>query len=172
MNRRQALQGILVVSGGVILFPKCEMLRKPIPVYENLTIDRTQFNLIKDLANILLPIPDLEISNPEPVQEFVLTMVNDCVPLEDCELFVTGLKEFQLMLQEKYNKPLTKFTKEDQSDFFEMVSNLTEEQKALKTFFDATLNYTKQHFMGSEYFLTKHLDWKFIPSGYDGCASV
>lgn len=172
MNRRQALKGIAVVSGGVLVFPSCEMLKEPIPVYDNLTIDRSQFDLITELANTLLPTKDLNITNPEPVNEFILTMVNDCSSLKDCELFVTGIKEFQLMLKEKYNKSITKLTREEQTDLFKTMSELKEDQKAQKLFFDSTLNYTKQHLKGSEYFLTKHLDWKFIPSGYDGCASI
>ena len=174
MKRRQLLKNIVVVSAGAIIFPTCQTADQPapIPVFDNLTIDRTQFNLIDELANLLLPLKDIEVTNPEPTNEFILNMINDCHPLDDCEKYVAGLKEFGETIQENFETPFSDILPEKKLEFMEYLSELKDETSPLKFFFDTTLGYTKQHFTGSEYFLTNHLDWKFIPGDYKGCEPI
>lgn len=174
MKRRQALRNIVVVSAGVVIFPTCKPTEQPIPipVFDNLSIDRTQFNLIEEFANILLPLENVEVSNPEPTNEFILNMVNDCHPVDDCEKYVEGLKEFNETIQENFNTTFTELAPDKKLEFLEYLSEIKDNKNPLKFFFDTTLRYTKQHFTGSDYFLTNHLDWKFLPGDYKGCEPV
>ena len=174
MKRRQALRNIVVVSAGVVIFPTCKTGDQPIPipVFDNLSIDRPQFNLIKELANTLLPLKDLEVPNPEPTNEFILNMVNDCHSTDDCEKYVAGLKEFNETIQENFNTTFTELLPEKKLEFLEYLSDIKDNKNPLKFFFDTTLGYTKQHFKSSDYFLTNHLDWKFLPGEYKGCEPI
>jgi hypothetical protein len=174
MKRRQVLRSIVVISAGVVIFPTCKPTEQsiPIPVFDNLSIDKTQFNLLEELANLLLPIKKLEVTNPEPTNEFILNMVNDCHSTDDCEKYVEGLKEFNETVQENFNTTFSELESDKKLDFLEYLSEIKNKKNPLKFFFDTTLRYTKQHFTGSDYFLTNHLDWKFLPGEYKGCEPI
>ena len=175
MKRRQVLKSIVVVSSGLIIFPACKGNQPPIPVYGNLSIDRSQFELIQNLAEAILPKNGLEITNPEPVNEFILTMVNDCYTLDQCKKYVAGLKAFQGLVEEKHKNDFSKIGAEKQLEVFNYLKDLEapeEPEEAAKFFFDTTHRLTIQHFTGSEYFLTQHLEWKFVPGPYEGCVAV
>jgi len=80
MKRRNALKSIVVVSAGTVIFPACQPTEEvpSIPVFDNLAIDKNQYNLLGELTEYLLPKKDLEIPTPEPTSEFILNMMNDC----------------------------------------------------------------------------------------------
>ena len=175
MKRRQLLKNIVVISSGLVIFPACDFGKTAMPVYDNLSLDKDQFQLISTLADSILPKGELVVTNPEPTNEFILTMVNDCYSVEDCEQYVTGLKAFRSMAETKYNKVFSKLDKEKQVEFLKAVASSedpSEPAMAAKFFLDTTRRHTLQHFTGSDYFLSKHTDWKFIPGDYEGCVPV
>ena len=196
MKRRDLLKSIIVVSAGTVIFPACEMFREPLPVYSNLTLNREEFNLIGLLSDAILPKGELVVENPETTSEFILTMVNDCYEKEDCEKYVAGLKNFMQLTQGKYNNTFPKLEKAQQLEFLTAVPEMKEEPKtepnvanqenttepmekplftkleATQFFYGTTRWLTIKHFTGSEYFLTNHLDWKFVPGNYNGKVEI
>jgi len=174
MKRRNLLKSIVVVSAGVVVFPRCktEPAEDPIPVFDNLAIDENQFNLLQEISERLLPKQNLDIVTPEPTNEYILNMINDCHSLEESQRYVNGLNQFSNLIQANYNKPFTELTPDIIENLFEYLSEIKNKKNPLRFFFDTTLGYTKNHFMGSEYFLTKHLDWKFLPGEYKGAEPV
>ncbi len=180
MQRRQALRNIIVVSAGAIIFPHCKMEPAPLQGYKNLMLNVDEFKFIGDLANSILPKGDLPIETPEPVQEFILNMVNDCMPLEDCKKYVAGLRGFISLAKEKYDSSFSKMTKENQLALFNSLNEKTEETdpekvsiwESMQSFTDLTKRFTVQHFTGSDYFMTNHLDWQFLPGEYNGKVPV
>ena len=174
MKRRNALKSIVVVSAGAVIFPTCQPEEKeiPIPVFDNMAIDRNQFYLLEEIAEYLLPKKDLEISTPEPTNEFILNMMNDCHSTDDAQKYVSGLKQFSHLIQSNFNIPFTEVGADKKEELFEYISEMKNNQSPLKFFFDQTLHFTKQHLVGSEYFLTNHLDWKFLPGEYKGCEPI
>ena len=172
MKRRQALKRIVVVASGAVIFPACNLGKEPIPVYSNLEINRKQFNLIAELADAILPKGDLEITTPEPTNEFILNMVNDCQDEEGCMNFVEGIKQFGPFLKEKYQSSIKKLDASKRQELFSYFSGSEIKEKNIQHFLQSVFRYTKQHFTSSEYFLTKHTDWKFIPGDYQGCVPV
>lgn len=174
MKRRNALKSIVVVSAGAVIFPACQSaeVEPAIPVFENLTLDKNQYNLMEALSEYLLPKKDLFVTNPERTGDFILNMMNDCYSVDDGEKFVAGLKQFTHLIQSNFNTDFKEIAPEKKEEIITYIAEMNNSQNPLKFFFDKTLYYTKQHFVGSEYFLTKHLDWKFLPGEYKGCEPV
>lgn len=174
MKRRNALKSIVVVSAGAVIFPACQPTEKeiPIPVFDNMAIDKTQFNLIEEIAEYLLPKKDLNIPTTESTNEFILNMMNDCHSTDDAQKYVAGLKQFTHLIESNYNTPFAEVASDKKEKLITYIAEMKNGQNPLKFFFDKTLYFTKQHFVGTEYFLTKHLDWKFLPGEYKGCEPV
>ena len=172
MKRRNLLKSIVVVSAGAVVFPRCKPAEDSGPVFDNLAIDTNQFNLLQEITERMLPKQDLEINTPEPTSEYILNMMNDCRSLEESERYVNGLNQLTNLIQVNYNKSFTELDQPTIQKLFNYLSEIKDKKNPLKFFFDTTLWYTKNHFTGSEYFLTKQMDWKFLPGEYNGCEPV
>ncbi len=176
MNRRQVIKGIVVVSSGALIFPACNFLEEPMPVYDRLMIDKSEFNLIGDLAEAILPVKKHKIKTPEPTREFILTMINDCLKVEDCEKYVAGLKAFVLFVNEKYQKVFSKTDTATQQEIFKHFAvpvvkrgkTPPKIEDPVKFFVNTTREYAILHLKRSEYFMTNQLEWSFVPKKWDG----
>ena len=174
MKRRNLLKSIVVISAGAVVFPRCKPTENEsaIPVFDNLSIDTNQFNLLQEISEQMLPKNGIEITTNEPTNEFILNMVSDCSSTEESERYVKGLSQLADLIQVNYNTSFTELPKEKKQSLFQYLSDIKDMKNPLKHFFDTTLYYTKEHFVGSEYFLTKQMDWKFLPGEYKGCEPV
>ncbi|MEL6865721.1 MAG: gluconate 2-dehydrogenase subunit 3 family protein [Bacteroidota bacterium] len=174
MNRRQVLQSIVVASAGMIVYPACQPgTKEPVmPSYDNLVIDLDEFQMIQELSHALLPLDGVEAPTPEPVYEFILTMVNDCYQPAQAEKYVDGLKRFQEIILENYQVGFKELSAEQRKEFLDYLYQSSDRQSPVKFFFDTTLQLSKQHFTSSEYFLKEQLDWKFLPGEYKGCEPI
>ena len=77
MNRRQLLKQIAVLSGGIALLPACA----------DTAVNAQQ--VLSELSEKILP-----GANAIGAPQFILRMVNDCLPKEKQESFFRGLRKF------------------------------------------------------------------------------
>lgn len=170
MNRRKAIRNLAIISSGIILLPACEA--DSLPVYENLTLDRQQLDLVDWLTNAILPKEGLEISTPESTPEFVLTMINDCFSPEDIQKYLEGSKVFIQHVQDKYRTSFDGLNPEQQILLFSEISQSEHLPESLDFFLSTTKQLTVRHFTTSENFMKNHLEFEFAPGRYLGCVPV
>ncbi len=170
MKRREAIRNVILVSAGFTLLPSCDF--ETFKVYENLPLEKEQYQLIRQLQKTILPKKEIQIKSPETPLDFSLTILNDCFKMEDIQEYLSGLAEFQLFLSEKKEKPFKKLEPTEQLEIITSISEGEDSSDALKFFIDTNKELAVEYFTQSEYFLTTHLEFEFVPGRYIGCASV
>lgn len=159
------------VSAGALLLPACN-LGEAIPVYERVPLEDDQYRLIDWLTQAILPDGEPLVETPEKATHFVLTMLNDCYAPEDIEKYRLGLQLFNQHIEDTYNTSYKRLDPEQQVLLFTEVSESEILPDNLKYFLSTTKRLTVRHFTTSEYFLTNHLDFEFVPGRFVGCVPV
>ena len=170
MKRREAIRNVILVSAGFTLLPSCDF--ETFKVYENVPLEKEHYQLIRLLQNIILPKKEIQIKSPETPLNFSLTVLNDCFKMEDIQEYLAGLNDFQLYLTEKKQKPFKKLEPTEQLDFLTDALEGEDTTDALKYFIETNKELAVKYFTQSEYFLTTHLEFEFVPGRYIGCATV
>jgi hypothetical protein len=170
MKRRKAIRNIILVSSGFALLPSCDF--ETFKVYENLPLEKEQYKLIRLLQNTILPKKEIQIKSPETVLDFSLSFLNDCYKMEDIQEYLAGLADFQLFLTEKKEKPFKKLEPSKQLEVITAAAEGDDSSDALKFFMETNKGLAVRYFTQSEYFLTTHLEFEFVPGRYIGCATV
>ncbi len=170
MQRREAIQNMILAATGLALLPSCDT--EEIPTYSRIPLERDQYRTIDYLTKAILPKDEEQFPTPEKTVDYVLTVVNDCYDPEDVEKFSVGVVELSQYLDEKQGKSLQKLDDEQLDQVFadlESGEGLTEN---LKYFYTTTRGLVIQHFTGSEQFMKQYLDFEFAPNRYLGCVAV
>jgi len=176
MKRRRALQGIAVLGIAIPLLPGC---KSPIPekIYENLLLETEQRSLIQSLINLILPVDkkSVPIETPETTLDFVLTYINDCFEQEEIDDYLAGLNTFIAQYRgDDENNPISfqSILPEQQNIMVAALEEGEDLPKELAHFYHSTKGLTIRHFTSSEMFMTKYLDFEFVPGRFSGCVSI
>lgn len=171
MKRRRAIKNIIIVSSGMALIPSC---RSDVsgPVYTNIPLEKGEWNVIEKFTDALLPAANTGVSTPEPLAEFVLTVLNDCHTPSDVQKYLAGLRELQTWLRQKFGAGFERLNKDQQAETFAWLSQPEGLTEPVKYFYNTTKRLAVEHFTSSEYFLTNVLGWQFAPGRFLGCAAV
>ena len=170
MKRREALQRIAVISATAAVLPACDFA--PVPVFENIPLERQEWRSLEWLANQIIPTEGLEVSTPESRTDFVLQMVNDCYRPEDIEKYVAGLQGFGNYLKEQFDATYDRLDQEQRSKLLTQLQEGGVAPENVQYFFNTTRDLSRRHFTSSEFFLTNYLDYEFVPGRYLGCVPV
>lgn len=170
MNRRKAIQNIALITSGIAWMPACNFESRP--VYENVPLERNQYQLIQKLTEVILPKSELEITTPETTTHFVLTMINDCFAPEDIQSYLSGLQAFQNFLKENYSKAFGNLENGQQIQLLDNLAQTESTPEDLQNFLGITKHLTVKHFTSSEFFLKNYLSFEFAPARYRGCVEV
>jgi len=160
MKRRNAVQNIALVTFGTIFIPSCKTSNGFLVGNEILNYD--QLKIIKEVSELILPIKNLKINNPENLTEFIITMLNNCYSPNDINKYLSGLDEYNELIKAQDNT-------------HSLIShNINTDGKSEKLIFfiDTTKELSIIHFTSSEYYLTEYLDYEYAPARYIGCVSI
>ncbi|MEM9888862.1 MAG: gluconate 2-dehydrogenase subunit 3 family protein [Bacteroidota bacterium] len=171
MNRRQALSTIALGSTAVALFPQCSS-PEVLPVFQHFEVERKAYRLLRHLTQIILPKGNLPIETREPTAEYVLNIVDNCYTELDRNRFLEGWKAYQDFLKTAMNRSLRKWKPEQRQQVLETLEADSLEENPLAYFYQNTKSLTKQHFTSSAYYMEAHLEYQFIPGGYEPCVAV
>ncbi len=165
MNRRNAIKQLGILAGGLSFIPYACSL-SPEKVYTNLpTLKKEQQDLIGWLSNNLLPEDVAKFPTPESRQDFVLTMVNDCMESEKIKAFLEGFEAFQTRLAATTSSTLTTLSVEAQKA---LLIQAYEDQSLSKSLINPLKQYSLLHFESSENYMKNYLDFEFMPGRYLG----
>ena len=170
MKRRKALKQIAIVSSAALLWPGCNTV--DVPSYSKTPLDRKKWRIFQQFAEAVLPVDHAVYKTLEPRAQYILNIINDCVPQSEVILFNDGLQHLQDYLNNNSFKDLATLSEEELDEIFSYLEGTGESDKALHNFYSYTRELAKQHFTTSEKYMTEHLEYKFIPGDYLGCVNL
>lgn len=168
MNRRQAIQQIAVAGAAITLFPGCRL--EEIPVYAKIPLERKSWKVLKHLAEAVLPVDYEAYPAPEPRAIYMLNVLNDCTSKEKLDAFLAGFERFQIQLEEQKTKRLDKMSNEDLDAFVQQLEG--EQDEEIGAFYTQLKSLAQHHFTTSERFMKEELDFRFIPTKYQGDVDI
>ena len=180
MNRRAALKQAALIAGGIAWLPSCNFGPERVAVaLNNLQIDLDHQDLLARVAETIIPSGEVPGAEKLDLYRFVLVMVDDCLPPEDQQAFVSGLQKIVPFVEEHFG---TSFPEKEQSKNEEVLAQLMalDESKSetmpgledVQSFLGLTKGYTIQGFMNSKYIMTEKFPYKLVPGEFQACVST
>ena len=171
MNRREAVQNILIASAGTVLITSCAESN----VIEFLADDKLSLNgrhkrYLDKISETFLPVSGISDKIGRP-SEFILTMLNDLMKTEEVEKFAIGFDQYKLLMETSQ----LKIKSSEPREIFSVVESAIEAippQEELVFFINTTKDMSVWHFVSSEYYMSEYLDYKLIPGTFQGCTTV
>jgi len=171
LNRREAVQNILIASAGTVLITSCAESN----VIEFLADDKLSLNgrhkrYLDKISETFLPVSGISDKIGRP-SEFILTMLNDLMKTEEVEQFAIGFDQYKLLMETSQ----LKIKSSEPREIFYVVESAIEAippQEELVFFINTTKDMSVWHFVSSEYYMSEYLDYKLIPGTFQGCTTV
>ena len=167
MNRREAVQRVALMMGGVLAAPlMAGVMGQIINTGESITVSAEQEAFLAEVADIIIPTTDSPGAKAAGVEKFIVRVMRDCYKKEDQEKFYAGLAKLDTDSQAKFSKG---FVGLDLAQKNEMVKLSTVNDKP---FFQRMKELTVTGYFTSEIGATKALEYLPIPGKFQGCVPL
>ena len=172
MNRREAVQRVALMMGGVLSAPlMAGVMGQVTNKGASLNITADQEALLAEVADIIIPTTDTpgEASpgaKAAGAEKFIVRVMRDCYKKEDQDKFYAGLAKLDADSQAKFGKG---FVDLDLVQKNEMVKLSTVNDKP---FFQRMKELTVTGYFTSEIGATKALEYLPIPGKFIGCVPL
>ena len=164
MNRREAVQRVALMMGGVLAAPLMAGVMGQITnTGGSITVSVEQEAFLAEVADIIIPTTDTPGAKVAGVEKFIVRVMRDCYKKEDQEKFYAGLAKLDADSQSKFSKG---FVGLDLAQKNEMVKLSTVNDKP---FFQRMKELTVTGYFTSEIGATKALEYLPIPGKFQGC---
>ncbi len=164
MNRREAVQRVALMMGGVLAAPLMAGVMGQITnTGGSITVSVEQEAFLAEVADIIIPTTDTPGAKAAGVEKFIVRVMRDCYKKEDQEKFYGGLAKLDVDSQAKFSKG---FVGLDLAQKNEMVKLSTVNDKP---FFQRMKELTVAGYFTSEIGATKALNYLPIPGKFQGC---
>lgn len=171
MDRRQAIQTILITSSATIFFTGCAESFVVDFLHEGqLNLNVRHMDYLAAISESILPLQGVSDKIEEPAQ-FIMRMINDCRTPEDISLFATGFDQYKILVSEAKEKIKTV----DAEKAIALIKASLEQetpQKELIYFLEETKQLSIQNLKTSAFYLTTKTDYQLIPQAYEACVDV
>jgi hypothetical protein len=176
MNRRDALQLVAVMMGGLISAPTLAALTDG-PLHpadaSGFTLTAEQENLLAEICETIIPATDTPGAKDAQVEKFIVTLLRDCYPKEAQDRFMAGMERVDRESKSLFGKPFAQAQPEQRISVLKMEeANAAADRKAgVKDtpFFTMAKELTLFGFFTSEPGATKVLEYQWVPGKYEGC---
>jgi hypothetical protein len=166
MNRRDALQHVAILLGGVISAPvMAGVMGEKTYTGESLKVTLTK-NPLAEVADIIIPTTNTPGAKAAGVEKFIVRVVRDCYTKEEQKAFYEGLSKLDADSKTKFGKG---FVDLDVTQKNEMVKQTTVDNKP---FFLKMKELTVTGYFTSEIGATKALEYLPIPGRFEGCVPL
>jgi len=174
MNRRTAIRNVVVITAGASLLPSCLHTDKPTITLKNIPLTGSQENMIAGLTETIIPRTNAFIGAADlRAHEFVLTMVDDCMPPEEQQKFTTGMKDFETVCRQQWNNSFTECSPQQRKELLQRLEQKQEVPENAVYFYETTKRYTVQSFTSSKQYMLDIRKYKMVPgNNYKGCVAV
>ena len=176
MNRRNALKNLGLLSGSVILFPSCDFSKENVSrVMNNLQVTQSQESLLKNLVESMIPETDHPGGPALKLDEFIWVMVDDCLPKDQQDSFLSGLSAFQATYKDLSGENFQDSKPERRAALLEQMVGKnpdSEVPEKVKRFIEISKSYAVLGFMRSEYIMTEVFPYALVPGKYPACRTL
>ena len=170
IRRRKALKNIGLITGGVLTLPYNCSFETQISYSNFPLLKKKEQDLIADICDIILPTDFTNFPTLETRENFVLTMINDCLDNENRIEFSTGLNSFQNKILEVKKIHFQDLSLDEQNN---IVANFIDNEKSeIGVFLNYLKYYSLIHFETSENYMINYLNFEFMPGHYNGRVKV
>lgn len=164
MNRREAVQRVALMMGGVLAAPlMAGVMGQVTNTGTSVAVTAEQEALLAEVADIIIPTTDTPGAKAAGVEKFIVRVMRDCYKKEDQDKFYAGLAKLDADSQAKFGKG---FIALDIPQKNEMVKLSTTTDKP---FFQRMKELTVTGYFTSEIGATKALAYLPIPGKFEGC---
>jgi len=173
LNRRLAIQQLLLIWAGSALLPAClQNEQKSSIQLKNMPIDVSEENMLADLAETILPKTDTPGARDLSAHLFVLKMVDDCYKKTDQEKYILGMKEFDSFVSKKTGKSFSTISPQEKLAVVAEVNQQKPDSSNMTFFYQTTKKLTVEAYTTCEFYLTKIRGYKMIPGKFQGCVPL
>lgn len=165
MNRREAVQRLTLLVGGVLSPPVIAgVMGQVLNTGASVATTAEQEALIVELADVIIPTTDTPGAKAAGADKFIIRVMRDCFVKEDQDKFYAGLTKLDADSKTKYGKGFTSLSAAEKN---EMVKQTISTDKA---FFLRMKELTTVGYFTSEIGATQALEYLPIPGRFDGSA--
>ncbi len=177
LNRRDAVQRIALLLGGVISAPAMAGIRGE-KTYHGVSIiaNEDQVALITEVADTIIPSTKTPGAKAAKVEEFIIRVVRDCYPKEDQEHFYAGLAKLNADCKAASGKDFLQASATERKDALtkcmleaDQERKASRGKKAPNPFFFMIKELTTTGYFTSKIGATEALEYLPIPGKFDGC---
>lgn len=164
MNRREAVQRVALMTGGILSAPlMAGVMGHIINTGKSVSISAQQEAFLAEVADIIIPTTDTPGAKAAGVEKFIVRVMRDCYKQQDQERFYAGLTKLDTDSQLKFGK---NFVGLDLIQKNEMVKLSIINDKP---FFQSMKELTVTGYFTSEVGATKALEYVPVPGKFEGC---
>lgn len=167
MNRREAIQKVTLMLGGVMAAPLMAGAMGQVTNFgSSVAVTAEQEKFLAEVADIIIPTTGTPGAKAAGVEKFIVRVMRDCYEKPEQEKFYAGLAKLDADSQAKFGKG---FVALDLAQKNEMVKQSTVDNKA---FFIAMKGLTVTGYFTSEIGATQALEYLPIPGKFNGCTTM
>lgn len=175
MKRRTVLKNLAVASAAAWILPSCVSDPKKVSIALNrLNVTGEEEELLGDIADVIIPATDTPGARAVQAHLFALVMVDDCLPKQEQEKYLKGMRNFEAAVRKVTGKSFSKASAEER---LAMLSKLEADRDQVdeesRFFYNRTRGFILQGYMTSQHFLTEVKPYQLVPGpNYQGCVPV
>ncbi len=177
MNRRQALERVSLLVGGVMIGGQA-FLNSSFSFHGGSSLlSEAQIRLMNEIGETILPETDTPGARTADVGRFMSVIVADCYTPADQQVFLEGISKVESAARKKYNQDFLRLTPgqcetlltEIDNEHIAYMKNRKADEPA--HYFRMFKELTLAGYFTSEPGATRFLKYNPAPGRYDGCTS-
>ncbi len=172
MDRREALHLTAAFLGTSVIGAQVFLSGCSSPRETRGVLTEEDLPLINALCEVILPATSRSPgAGTAEVGKFVLSIVKDCYSQEEAQVFESGIRSFQLNVNEAYDRDFPNLNPEDQTKLLMQYDREAQEHEARDQphFYSMLLQLTIWGYFISEPGATQALRYNPVPGRYEGC---
>lgn len=171
INRRTALKQMAVVSAAIAVAPSLVSCgNKPSLLFKSISITKEEEEMLTALADTIIPKSNTPGAVEVNAHLYSAKMIDDCMAKNDQTKWLSGLRKFAAMAEEK-SKDFNDMNKEEREQFLVPFEEKKITDGDLVYFYETTKYLTINGYTTSEYYLTQQ-GFSLIPGRFQGCVAV
>lgn len=170
LNRRLAIQQLLLIWAGAALLPSCLHNEQKVSIPLKLIhIEPDDETMLAELAETILPKTTTPGAKELSAHLFVLKMVDDCFAKTNQDKFLLGMKDFEAFVVKKTGRSFIENSPAERQAIVAELDRGKPAENGIPYFYQSVKNLTVEAYTTCEYYLTKIRGYKMIPGKFQGC---
>lgn len=163
MNRREAVQRLTLILGGVLSTQLAAGLRgEVINLGASVPVDAAQTKLLAEVADTIIPTTDTPGAKAAGAEQFIIRVMRDCYVWDDQEKFYAGLAKVEEESRKLHGKSFIDLDPALRHGLLEQAARTHRE------FFITLKQLTVGGYFSSEIGATKALEYLPVPGRFEG----